>query len=537
MSTIPTTNIKTSVGSPNYEYESMIRIWKRTRAILNGELFAKEHDRYIDSVNYTNLLVPFSPRMSQQQYSWYVAEAELPGLTSQYAKILAGGLLRKPPEIDLPDSLPEEAEVWIRDNFTEDGRSMVSFLDNAIWEELSSSRGWVSVDFPVVTGYGNLSPEQKQKIAPYPVLWKAEDVINWQVGTDRATGRPALTRVVFRYISRDFKDSVFHPNLDLVAVDHFLDETGIYRVQYYKKEGASTVDLINGDLRMTQIFGNELFSNDNWVPKGEQITPLMQGEPLTSLPIFPLNGEVQLETPMLTPIIDREIALYNKVSRRNHLLYGAATFTPVIFSDMGAEDFQSIVNSGLGSWIKLNQSDRIDAFKTPTDALADMDRAIEASVAEMARLGIRLLSPEGSSGDSGVALEIRNSSLTAQLGLLNNKLSQTMKAVITLMLQWRYGRDIDLTGLEFSLSADFNPTPIGADWARLATEWYQNRLIPRSVWLSMAKQNDLIPSDYNDELGIEEINQDNLIQAPGSISIQDSTEPPEPRKVPQPDAA
>ncbi len=520
MTQIPTLTSKSSVGTPTYEYESMVRIWKRCRAILNGELYAKEHDRYLDQVNYTNLLVPFSPRMSAEQYRWYVAEAELPGLTSQYAKILTGGLLRKVPEMILPEDVPEEAGAWLRNRFTEDGRPMIAFLDAAIWEELSTSRGWVSVDFPMVPNYTDLDPEQKRMIAPYPVLWKAEDVINHQTGIDKATGRPTLTRVVFRYIGRTYKDSEWHPNLDIVAADHYLDEEGIYRVQYYKKEGEATVDLINGDLKMTQLFGTELFSNDHWIADGEPLTPMMWGEPMTQLPIFPLNGEVTLEAPMLTPLIDKEIALYNKVSRRNHLMYGASTFTPVVFSDMSNEDFASVVNAGLGSWIKLGSNDKIDAFRTPTDALADMEKAIEASLAEMTRMGVRILAPEGD--QSGIALEIRNSSLTAQLGLLNNKLSATMGEVLKLMLRWRYGKDLDVESLEFKLSADFNPTPLGSEWTRLVTEWYQNRLIPRSVWLSVAKQHDIIPNDYDDVAGMEEIGQDPLIQDNSGIDIEDS---------------
>ena len=87
-----------------------------------------------------------------------------------------------------------------------------------------------------------------------------------------------------------------------------------------------------------------------------------------------------------------------------------------------------------------------------------------------------------------------------------------MQEVIKLMLRWKYGKDLDLTGLEFKLSADFNPAPLGSEWARLATEWYQSRLIPRSVWLSIAKHHDIIPSDYDDEQGQEEIGQDTLVQ-------------------------
>lgn len=174
------------------------------------------------------------------------------------------------------------------------------------------------------------------------------------------------------------------------------------------------------------------------------------------------------------------------------------------------EDFAKIVNSGLGSWIKLGANDKIDVFKTPTEALADMDRAIAASVEEMAKMGVRMLAPDGDA--SGVSLEIRNSSLTAQLGVLNSKISTTIGEVIKLLLRWRYGKDLAVEEVDFKLSSDFNPAPLGSEWARLATEWYQARLIPRSVWLSIAKHHDIIPSDYNDVDGVAEIGQDTLVQ-------------------------
>lgn len=512
MTQIPTTSYKSSVGSPNHEYESMTRIWRRARAILNGELYAKEHDRLLDTVNYTNLLVPFSPRMSPQQYRWFVAEAELPGLASQYAKVITGGLLRKEPQMVLPDSVPDEAMDWLRNQFTEDGRPLVAFLDEAIWEEICTSRGWVTVDYPAVENYDSLTKEQKDALSPYPVLWKAEDVINWQIGINRFTKRPTLTRAVFRYIDQDFSENAYHPSLKICAIDHFLDDEGIYRVQKYKRKGEALVEITNGNLQMTQLFSSTLYTEGEWEEDGDEITPKLGGEPMTALPVFPLNSSLAVNTPMLTPIIDREIALYNKISRRNHLLYGAATYTPVIFSDMQPEDFKGIVEAGLGSWIKLGANDKIDAFKSPTEALVDMDRAIENSIKEMAAMGIRMLAPESSSDSSGIALEIRNSSLTAQLGVLNSKISTVMQEIIKLMLRWKYGKDLDMTGLEFKLSADFNPAPLGSEWARLATEWYQSRLIPRSVWLAIAKHHDIIPSDYNDEEGQAEIGQDTLVQ-------------------------
>jgi len=143
---------------------------------------------------------------------------------------------------------------------------------------------------------------------------------------------------------------------------------------------------------------------------------------------------------------------------------------------------------------------------TPTAALQDMDRAIAACIEEMAKLGIRMLTPE--TDQSGIALEIRNAAQTAQLGSLNNKVSNTMKQVICFMINWRFDAQLLSKDIDFSLSADFSPVPLGSDWLRLATEWYQQGLIPRSIWINILKHNDMIPPDYDDEEGQQEILKD-----------------------------
>ena len=501
---------KFSVGSAVIEHDSMQRIWARSRAVINGELAAKRYDSQLDLYNYTNLLVPFSPKMSPEQYKWYVAESELPGLTSQYAKTLVGGLLRKSPAISLPKTLPDEALNWIKYFFTDDNRSIVSFLDDAVWEELSTSRAWVSVDFPKLDNPETLSTKEKEQIFPYPVLWKAEEVINWQQTRSDSLGRPLLTRVTFRYLDKVYtKDSPFHPVMVPTVADHYIDDSGYYTVDYYTASPVAITEVFLGKAVESyySLFGAEL----KWGldPNRSGIQPKMHGERMSFLPIFPLNGEVELKLPILTPLIDREIALYNKSSRRNHLMYGAATYTPVIMSDMSNENFEEVVAAGLGSWIKLGVNDKVDMLQTPVEALSYMEKSIEAGVNEMARMGIRMLAPEGND-QSGIALEIRNSAQTAQLGVLNTKISETLRRIIYTMLIWKYDVKLTIDEVDFMLSADFNPSPLGADWLKLVTEWYESRLIPRSVFIKVAKDNDILPSDYNDEDGINEIKTDDL---------------------------
>jgi len=527
LTTTPSKAKTKSLGDPNAAYESMRPLWERARAVLNGQTHARAYDDTIDLVTYNNLLLPFSPTMSPQQYNFYRAEGELPGLTAQYAKVLVGGLLRKQASMEIPDNMfPEGTEDWIRNSFGSDGTSLHGFLDAAIWEELQSSRAWCLVDYPTVANPDALTMEEAKALSPYVMLIQAENIINWRRGQDRNTNKQVLTSLLFRYYMEDYTKNEFHPDYVDTVTHYYLDESGLLVVDTYTKDTNESINVINGNVTSKYQVDN---ANAAWTKTRTEV-PLMNGERMNFIPAYPLNGQIDPVEPILQSLIDREIALYNKISRRNHLLYGAATYTPVVMSDMTDEEFDTIVSAGLGSWIKLRAGDDIKALDTPTGALKDMEASIAATIEEMARMGIRMLSPEGSSGESGVSLEIRNAAQTAQLGMLNTRISETMRQIIAVMLKWKYNVDILPTDINFTLSADFNPTPVGADWMRLVTEWYQQGIIPRSTFISIAKFNDVLPSEYNDEDGVAEIQSDPLVDTKAmsidsSISDTDNLRP------------
>jgi len=488
-----------TVADPIPAYTSLKPIWSKCRAVCNGERYVKDYDGLCDTISFSNMLIPFSPSMSQQQYNFYKAEAELPGICAQFSKMLVGGLLRKKPIVTLPKDVNEEATEWINSSFGQDDSSLTAFLDKALWEEVQTSRAWVYVDHPTVPNADLLSKEDRDKIKPFPVIWEAEFVISWKMSKSASTGRDLLERVITRGFTEDFSKNEFHSEQIETVWVHELNESGNYQIRVFKCVApTSDVQVINGITQSNAGKPSAVFE------LAETITNItMFDKPLKYIPAWPLNGSVATAQPIITPIVDKEISLYNKISRRNHLLYGAATYTPVISSNMGPDEFQDVVDAGLGSWIHLQNGDTVSVLPTPTEALADMDRAIQNSIEEIARLGIRMLSPE--SDQSGVALQLRNASQTAQLGTLNSKVSSTMSQVIACMLNWRYDTAFEATDVDFTLSTDFNPTPLGADWLRLATEWYQGGLIPRSVWLGILKHNDMLEPDYDDEEGQKEI--------------------------------
>jgi hypothetical protein len=185
---------------------------------------------------------------------------------------------------------------------------------------------------------------------------------------------------------------------------------------------------------------------------------------------------------------------------------------------MTDEEFEEIVNAGLGTWLRVRKDEAITVLETPTAALADMEKAITATVEEMAKMGIRMLSPEQAA--SGVALEIRNASQTAQLGTLNAKVSGTMREVIAFMINWKYNTDYNATDIEFEMSSDFAPMVGGEGAMRLVSEWYQTGIISRSTFINIAKYNDFLPADYDDDQAIEEIQTDPLAaQANANVNM------------------
>ena len=517
MAVVNATQNSKSVADPIATYMSMRPIWGRNRAALSGDRFVKDYDGLIDVVSFSNLLIPFSPSMSQTQYDFYKAEAEFPGIISQYARMLIGGLLRKQPTLKLPKDAPEEAYQWILRGFGQDSSPITSFLNNALWEELNTSHAWVYIDYPTISEKRKkeLLTEDFLKIRPYPVLWGAESVINWSLASSE-DGCQELIRVIVRNYEEDYSRNEFHCDyIDTVWV-HELDTDGYYQIRKYQKPVQdSSIAVVSGRIQQNYDVGagsgtaNSANDTNSVFSLVETIIDIeSHGERLRMIPAWPLSGNYDIVEPVLSALVDREIALYNKISRRNHLLYGAATYTPVVSSNMSDEEFESVVEGGLGSWIHLQQGDTATVLPTPNDALADMDRAIASSMAEMAKMGLRMLTPEVA--QSGVALDIRNAAQSAQLGSMNTCISNQMTDIIAHMLNRRYGTKYTSQDVKFEMSSDFNPTPVGEVWLRLVTEWYETGKIPRSIWLQIAKQNDIIPPDYDDLLGQEEVNNSDL---------------------------
>ena len=443
---------KKTVATPCDSYDEKLSLWEKCRAICGGEEAAKAHDTLVGIPS--NFLIPFSPTMTQVQYNLLKQEAELPGVSAEFARLLVAALLRKEPEVVLPSDAPAGALEWIRGEFGADGSPLVTYMDTILLEEIITSRGWTAVDYYSDT--------------PFPVFHPAESIINWY------KDNVELKWVIVAAQELVDADSEFHQSYRPVMVVH---------------------ELVNGQYQVRRFYFDE--KKKDWYQDEKIDQPLLNGKPLDFVPLWPNNGEIEPDQPFLLNIVNKEVALYNKITRRNHLLYGAATYTPYLIGNMDDTEFNKVVAAGLGSWLKIPEGCKLDVLKAPTEALVDLDRAIASGFEELAKLGVRMLTPE--TAQSGVALQLRNASQTAKVGTLNTRISVIMSQIIATMVNWRYRKDYKPDDVKFSLQNDFTNYIQGEGWLRLATEWYENGHIPRSVWIQLLRQNNILPDDYNDD--------------------------------------
>ena len=242
---------KREVQDPNFEYIYLKKIWDRIRVVLRGLRATRAYDEDPNQEK-GNILTPFSPSMTKEQYNWYKEESEMGGFVNQFIKTIISGLLRKDPVIELPEGMSqpqkEEAMDWLRNKFTKDDNTLISFLYHALWEEMNTSRTFVMVNYPteynmnfasikVNSSSGIGGGVDKELPSPYPIILKAEQVINWRVGNHPVLQKECLLKLFVRIdVEENDPENEFHPVVKNKIFLHEIDNQGYYQIRIYESD-------------------------------------------------------------------------------------------------------------------------------------------------------------------------------------------------------------------------------------------------------------------------------------------------------------
>ena len=416
---------RSGVAKAHEEYFAYAPLWLRYRACLGGQEAVKLHDRLYPDIRILQL---YRRGISTEDQRFYASRAYWPAIVSTYAQVLERALLRSAPLIQLPPALEPERE-WLEQQIGENGESLADFLSKMISSELTSSRAWVRTSLAEGGEY------------PFAEVIPAERVIDWR--TAMVDGRERLVQVrIVRTVS-EFNFETFDEEFEDVIEVHELVE-GRYQIRVYRGATSTTTAGLNSSSYQL----SETLTNISG-----------QSGPIDFLPIFPVNGSIDPVQPLLSHLCNIEIDTYN-LSTRLENLFSAASMPTVVVKDSNlatqtSRDDQIALERGYGSFVYVNSEASVEFLAAPVDAISHFQAEIQSKYELLAKLGIRMLSSEGGTNQSGDALRIRNNFSQITLSYLSMLFSRATKRLITELMAWR-GLSFDPNDIDVTLSSSMS---------------------------------------------------------------------------------
>ncbi len=490
------------IDTPEPDYVKMLPHWQRMRAIIGGDVTVKQYDHYIRQYSgnsgylygpeYTTILNTFGPEMKREQYDWYQTESNFPGYTLQHLKTMIGQILESKPSLQLPDNIDESVLDWIQNEFTADNKSLYQYIAELLYEELTTGRCFVWIDYD----------EEQSK--PVPFMLKAEDVLNVKYDGNK------LKHVIIQVLeSIPNVGKRYHANYVKKLYVHELDpdDNNLYNLKIYEKQ--------DSDDRNSASSSSSAGNNDyyNGYVLREEIKPVMNNNRLDFIPIYQMQGHDSIVNPPLQNFAKKEELIYNYQSRKTHLLYGAALYTPVLKTKLseriaaGKDGKQKVYQPGqaeenlrrgkLGGILVINQEDDLNILAGPSEAVADFDKGINDLHHELAKMGVRFLQ-EDRSRESGIAMRTRKHETGVILSSMTGRVIASCKKFITLMVNWREDLDLDENDISLTFSTDLT-SQINIDNTEDARYMLENRLLSREAFFNTAVKLNIVSSDLTYE--------------------------------------
>lgn len=242
-----------SVKTTHPEYDLAAPIVKLTRDAVIGNPAVK-------AAGPSYLPADFS-ESDPARYAVYKERAYFMGVTGQTQNSTLGMIFRKPPTVEVPESI--EA---LFDNIDGAGQSLEQVSKYAASELEEAGRIGLLADYPKADGITSKASEKAAGLRPYMLTYTTESIINWK--TSVVGGRTVLSLVVLK----EQKD---------VSTNEFEHK---YENQY------RVLKLIDG------VFIQQMYDNGG-DPIGEPVMPLMAKKPLNYIPFHFAGASDNLPSP------------------------------------------------------------------------------------------------------------------------------------------------------------------------------------------------------------------------------------------------
>lgn len=348
------------IDSLHPKYKERYSQWTKCRDAFEGE----------DAIKLAG--VKYLPKLKGQtddDYKSYKNRALFYSITSKSVSALVGMATSKAPKLEYPDSM----SVYFNDS------RMIQFSEiysNVLTEVLLQSRCGVLVDMPAEGGM------------PYPVVYQAEDIINWRLD---AQGELQLVVVRESYDEPidDFEVEVSHRYRELRIVD------GCYIQNIYNAKG----EII------------------------ESLVPTIRGVALTYIPFFvanPFGTGFSDMKPLMLDIANINISHYLSSADLEHGRHFTGLPTPVV---IGADSDKDLYIGSTKFLVIPDKSGDAKYLEFTGQGLQSLEKAMSEKQSLLASLSARLLDNSSRGSEAADAVKLRYMSETASLTTVVNAIS------------------------------------------------------------------------------------------------------------------
>lgn len=442
-----------TVRTQHPDYMAMASRWKMCRDAAAGEHAVHEaRELYL-------------PKLKEETAENYVLRLNMtPFFNATWRTIsgLRGMLFRKPPEIDVPDSLAEAIK-----DIDLAGTTFQGTAQEVTEEALTVGRVGLLCDYPSVQNVNTLADARAMGLRALISIYKAESIINWR--TSRVNGATVLSMVVLM------------ENAGLPGKDEFETKTEThYRV----------LDLVEGKYRQ-RVFRIDEKDQDQQV--GDDVYPLMNNAPLSYIP-FVFVGvdsvEIEVGIPPLIDLVTTNFKHYGQATsyERGCFFSGLPTLFISGFND---DDRKIYVGGNMAN--ALPQPDAKAYFVEVQSEFNALRTNLEDKKREMAVLGARMLENGRTSG----AIEAAETVARRQSGeeSLLSCMAQTISMGLTKALQWFADWQGANAQVKIELNRDFLPMAMDAATMTAMVAAWQAGAISQETLFDNLKAGEIIADD------------------------------------------
>lgn len=386
-------------------YSLRIDDWRQMRDTYAGERTVKNKGFvYLsptsgmleDGANTGNTSAP-----GWQAYDAYRKRAVFPDAVSEAVEALIGAMHRKPPVIELPDSME-----YLRELATINGESLEMLLRRINEEQLVSGRVGLLAD---VIDSGDRSGEV------YFATYNAEHIINWDDGA-RDVNEPQKLNLVVLDESEDERDAGFEwrtvekYRVLILGEPDANENAGIYRVGVFREANAA--------------FNAEAL-----------IEPSVAGRTLDEIPFEFINSKDIVTTPDDPPLLglsNLALAIYRGEADWRQALFMQGQDT-LVTQGLSKED---TIRTGAGAHISLPLQGDAKFIGVESSGLTEMREGLQNDYNRAAEMSGKLLDTVSRERESGDALRIRVAARTATLNQIAKTGAGGLQAALRKVAKW-----------------------------------------------------------------------------------------------------